>query len=92
LKDQIPRYWQPDLIFMQDNAPIHTTGKIDTWFDNHSISRTDWPPYSPDLNPIEHIWAKLKLWVIKNYPNLFEDGKSEEAYQALYNALNEGWD
>jgi hypothetical protein len=34
----------------------------------------------------------LKLWVIEYYPNLFEDDKTEEAYQALYNALNEGWD
>jgi transposase len=77
---------------MQDNAPIHIAGKIDTWFNNYGISRTDWPPYLPDLNPIKYIWAKLKLWVIEYYPNLFEDSKTEEAYQALYNALNEGWD
>ena len=92
LKDQIPRCWQPGLIFMQDNAPIHTAGKINTWFDNHGITRTDWPPYSPDLNPIEHVWAKLKLWILEHYPELLEMGKTEEAYQALYNALNEGWD
>ena len=45
---------------MQDNTPIYTAGKINTWFDNYSITRTDWPPYLPDLNPIEHIWAELK--------------------------------
>jgi hypothetical protein len=33
----------------------------------------------------------LKLWVLEHYPDLLEMGKSEEAYQALYNALNEGW-
>ena len=76
---------------MQDNAPIYTAEKINTWFNNYGITRTDWPSYLSDLNPIEHIWVKLKEWVIKYYPNLFEMGKSEEAYQALYNALNEGW-
>ena len=92
LEDQIPRCWQPGLVFMQDNAPIYTAGKINTWFDNHSITRTDWPLYSPDLNPIEHVWAKLKLWVLAHYPDLLEMGKSEETYQALYDILNEGWD
>jgi hypothetical protein len=24
LEEQMPRCWQPGLIFMQDNAPIHT--------------------------------------------------------------------
>jgi hypothetical protein len=41
LEDQIPRCWQPGLIFMQDNASIHTAGKINIWFDNHGITQTD---------------------------------------------------
>ena len=61
------------------------------WKEKNKIL-SDWPSQSPDLNPIEHIWAKLKQWVIEHYPDLFEMGKTEEAYQALYDALNEGWD
>ena len=28
LKEYLPTIWEPGLIFMQDNAPIHTAGKI----------------------------------------------------------------
>ena len=34
----------------------------------------------------------MKLWVLEYYPDLLEMGKTEEAYQALYDALNKGWD
>ena len=55
LEDQIPRCWEPGLIFMQDNASIHTAGAVKRWFAEMGIPVTDWPPYSPDLNPIENI-------------------------------------
>jgi transposase len=41
---------------MQDNASIHTAKKVKDWFMGNGIITTDWPPYSPDLNPIEHAW------------------------------------
>lgn len=28
LEDNIPTLWEPGLIFMQDNAPIHTAKRI----------------------------------------------------------------
>jgi len=30
----------------------------------------DWPPYSPDLNLIKHVWRHLKEWVHEHYPEL----------------------
>jgi hypothetical protein len=54
LEDNLPFYYQDDLIFMQDNAPIHTAHRVHDWFIENGIHLTDWPPYSPDLNPIEH--------------------------------------
>jgi len=42
--------------FMQDNASIHRTYKVRDWFIDRGITLLeDWPPYSSDLNPIEHI-------------------------------------
>jgi len=80
------------MTFMQDNASIHIAKKIKDWFANQAIPVMDWPPYSPDLNPIEHLWAQLKQWINDNHPELNEMGKSEEAYQQLFAAIREGWD
>jgi len=45
----------PSYIFQQDNAAIYTARQVRAWFIRYGIQTTDWPPYSPDLNPIEHI-------------------------------------
>ena len=60
LEENIDDIWSPDLEFMQDNAPIHTTKTVKNWFQNREIPLSEWPPFSPDLNPIEHAWARLK--------------------------------
>jgi transposase len=49
-----------DLVFMQDNAPIHRARSVDTWMSLNSIEILPWPAYSPDLNPIENLWAYMK--------------------------------
>ena len=30
-----------------------------TWLHNNGVSCIDFPPYSPDLNPIENLWADM---------------------------------
>lgn len=48
------RWW-----FLQDNAPQHKSILVRTWLFNNGIQCIDFPPYSPDLNPIENLWADL---------------------------------
>ena len=92
LEEQIPRCWQPGRTFMQDNAPIHKAGIVKNWFAEQGISLEDWPPYSPDLNPIEHVWAWLKEWTFENRPHLKELGKGQEGYDALATAIFDAWE
>jgi len=45
---------------LHDNAPQHKSHLVQDWLFTHGVACIDFPPYSPDLNPIENLWADLK--------------------------------
>lgn len=47
-------------IFMQDGAPCHTAKQVTKWISDQGIQLLQWPPNSPDLNPIENLWGYMK--------------------------------
>ena len=51
----------------------------------------NWPLYSSDLNPIEHVWAKMKQWINKQYPQLKNMRESQSTYDELIRVIVEAW-
>jgi transposase len=82
-----------DPIFMQDNAPVHTAHHVINWLDESNVQVMDWPPYSPDLNPIEHVWVRLKEGLQRRYPDIAETpGSPETVRKRLAEVLPEIWE
>lgn len=54
-------------ILQDDNDPKHRSKLVTNWKKENNIKYIDWPSNSPDLNPIENIWALLKHKIKKIY-------------------------
>ena len=55
----VPLVQQRQLILQQDNAWPHVARVCRDFLANNNIVPLDWPPYGPDLSPIEHFWDDL---------------------------------
>ena len=47
-----------------DNDPKHKRKLAQKYLKKHKIVTLEWPPYFPDLNPIENIWG-IMVWKLK---------------------------
>jgi transposase len=63
-------------ISMEDGAKVHQ-GAARLWRLNHGIKGFNWPPSSPDLNPIEKVrrWMKYEIKKLDSVPTSIEDMK-----------------
>ena len=58
------------LTVIMDNASFHKSDEISELFEKNRVNLIYLPPYSPDLNPIEHKWAQLKA-KFRKYTNMW---------------------
>jgi hypothetical protein len=85
--------YRRSLRYMQDNASIHMAGLVNLWLKDHFIPiLPDWHPYSPDLNPIEHLWARLKEMIYERYPGLDGISSKDEQERILKEILPLCWE
>jgi hypothetical protein len=77
----------PGLSFQQDGGPGHTAAySIDYMARYCGITPIFWPPFSPDLSPIEALWNRMKDILTALDPEV------HRSYKRLRKAVQEAWD
>lgn len=67
----VPELEAGDVVIM-DNLPAHKSVRVTQAIEGAGCILVYLPPYSPDFNPIENMWSKVKAWLRKVAPRTFD--------------------
>jgi hypothetical protein len=73
-------------IWLMDNAPAHAAQATQQYLRSSGIETCkNWPPNSPDPNPIENVWAAMKRQVYAKHHNTLAELKAavQQAWAGL---------
>jgi transposase len=93
---EVYRAYLPDIMveggqFMHDGAGPHRGHIVVDLLRQMGIRVMRWPPYSPDLNPIENLWALVKAEIYRLHPELETAPDNDETLDRLVEAAKEAW-
>ena len=58
---------------------------VTNWLDQKEIERLKWPPSSPNVNPIEHLWDEVERRMKKEQPK--NEKELKEALNRIWNGI-----
>ncbi|GFU10599.1 DDE_3 domain-containing protein [Trichonephila clavipes] len=57
-----------EFVFMDDSTRLHRANIITECLQSEDMTCMDWPAFSPDLNPVQHVWSMLGRRVAARKP------------------------
>lgn len=63
---------RPGDVVIMDNLSSHKGAAVRELVESAQADLWYLPPYSPDLNPIEKLWSKVKAWLRRVMASTFE--------------------
>lgn len=83
LKTELKPTLAEDDLLILDGSSVHKSKLVLKTFEECRINAVFLPPYSPDLNPIELFWAKIKTFLKK---------AKARTHRALEDSINSAFD
>jgi hypothetical protein len=71
-----------EYLFVHDNDPKHKSKAACEFLKNRAVNVLPFPPYSPDLNPIENLWSIL---------NQRASGRRSTTARELFRVISNTW-
>jgi transposase len=73
---------EPKSVLIMDNASFHHSKQVEQMCSEKGVKLVYLPPYSPDLNPIEEFFAKLKAFIRRHWQS-YEDNRGQRFHAFL---------
>ncbi|KAF1946614.1 hypothetical protein EJ02DRAFT_493737, partial [Clathrospora elynae] len=88
----VPLCYGPEtyMQLVEGGAPAHSAAYTLSELRAGEVHPIFWPVFSPDLNPIEAVWNKMKDWIELNHPDL--PAGRQRSYDQLCDIVKQAWE